>query len=203
MTAATNWCIVLGQVIGYGVLRQTETIPTSMAYRILFAVQWGFAAVAVVFLPFLPESPYFYILTNQPEKAKQNARRLRRDGFNIDGWMASIYNTIDETNSVKSEASFAMCFQGTNRIRTMAAVIGFFIQQNSGVSWVLGYMGYFMELAGVSTSVTFNVTFGLTGVMLVGNTASWFLIEMVGRRTVAVYGMFDSLSLGSSLCFLI
>lgn len=39
-TAAVNFSIVLGQLIAYGVLRQTQSIVGSNSYRILFAVQF-------------------------------------------------------------------------------------------------------------------------------------------------------------------
>ncbi|KAL1890755.1 hypothetical protein Sste5346_008080 [Sporothrix stenoceras] len=191
MTSGMNWCIVLGQVIGYGVMRQTASIPGPNAYRILFAMQWGFAAVAIAILPFMPESPYFYVMNNEQEKARHNARRLRSADFDIDGWLASISQSLtegSETGRVQAQASFAMCFNRKNRYRTIAAVSGFFIQQNSGVSWVLGYMAYFMELNGMSTTTASNVSFALTCVMLVGNTAGWFITEKAGRRPSAVYG---------------
>ncbi|CAK7217009.1 hypothetical protein SCUCBS95973_003006 [Sporothrix curviconia] len=188
MTAGMNWCIVLGQVIGYGVMRQTSSLPGPNSYRILFALQWGFAAVAIAILPFMPESPYFYVMTNNPEKARRNAFRLRAADFDVDGWLASIAHSLSEGRRVQSEASFAMCFQGRNRIRTIAAVSGFFIQQNSGVTWVLGYMAYFMELNGMGVTTASNISFALTCVMLAGNMAGWVVLEMAGRRPLAVYG---------------
>lgn len=192
MTAGMNWCIVLGQVIGYGVMRQTASLPNANSYRILFAMQWGFAAVAVAILPFVPESPYFYVQINDAENAKHNARRLRGSDFDIDGWLASISHSLNEGHCVRSQASFAMCFKGRNLIRTIAAVSGFFIQQNSGVTWVLGYMAYFMELNGMSTVMASNISFALTCVMLAGNMAGWFILEMAGRRPSAVFGKFRS-----------
>ena len=57
LTSGMNFSIVLGQLIGFGVMRQTTLgqYPGPMSYRILFAVQWGFAAVGLSFLPFFPE----------------------------------------------------------------------------------------------------------------------------------------------------
>lgn len=57
LTSGMNFSIVLGQLIGFGVMRQTTLgqYTGPMSYRILFAVQWGFAAVGLAFLPFFPE----------------------------------------------------------------------------------------------------------------------------------------------------
>jgi hypothetical protein len=63
-----------------------------------------------------------------------------------------------------------------------------FIQNACGSSWVIGYMSYFMQLAGLPTSRAFDTTVGLSGVMAVGNIAGWFLVEKLGRRGTALYG---------------
>ena len=54
-TAGINFAIVLGQLIGYGVMRQTSFYTGDKTYRVLFAVQWGYIAVGLAFLPFFPE----------------------------------------------------------------------------------------------------------------------------------------------------
>src|ERR1700729_3275551 len=69
VTGAVNFAIVLGQLLGYGVMRQTQNIQSSRSYQIRFAVQWGFAAVALIILPFFPESPYLLVAKGQIEKA--------------------------------------------------------------------------------------------------------------------------------------
>lgn len=55
VTAGMNFAIVLGQLIGFGVQRQTALFNDSRQYKILFATQWGYVAVGLLILPFLPE----------------------------------------------------------------------------------------------------------------------------------------------------
>lgn len=55
MTGGMNLAIVLGNTIGYGVLREASNYTGKATYRILFATQWGFIALCFVLLPFLPE----------------------------------------------------------------------------------------------------------------------------------------------------
>lgn len=55
VTGGMNLAIVVGNTIGYGVLRESANHDGKMAYRVLFAVQWGFIAVCLAALPFLPE----------------------------------------------------------------------------------------------------------------------------------------------------
>lgn len=52
-----NFSIVLGQLIGFGVMRETTLGQYSgrLSYQVLFAVQWGFAVVGLLCLPWFPE----------------------------------------------------------------------------------------------------------------------------------------------------
>lgn len=55
ITAGMNFAIVLGQLIGYGVMRQASFYTGALTYKILFSTQWGFAIVGLAILPFFPE----------------------------------------------------------------------------------------------------------------------------------------------------
>lgn len=55
ITAGMNFAIVLGQLIGFGVMREAAFYTGKMTYRILFATQWGYVAVGLAVLPFFPE----------------------------------------------------------------------------------------------------------------------------------------------------
>lgn len=55
ITGGMNLAIVLGNTIGYGVLREASTYSGKATYRILFAVPWGFVGVCLAILLFLPE----------------------------------------------------------------------------------------------------------------------------------------------------
>lgn len=55
ITAGMNFAIVLGQLIGYGVMRQASFYTGSMTYKVLFATQWGFAVTGLLILPWYPE----------------------------------------------------------------------------------------------------------------------------------------------------
>ena len=55
ITAGMNFAIVVGQLIGYGVMRQSSFYPDSRQYKVLFATQWGYVALGLAILPFFPE----------------------------------------------------------------------------------------------------------------------------------------------------
>ncbi|KUJ16500.1 general substrate transporter [Mollisia scopiformis] len=191
LTSGMNFSIVLGQLIGFGVMRKTTLgqYTGPMSYRILFAVQWGFAAVGLAFLPFFPESPYWLVAHGQIDKARRNIVRLHNSNYDVDGHLAEIKRALDSQRAEnETSGSYKECFNHANWRRTLAAVSTIFIQNACGNSWVIGYMSYFMQLAGLSAAKAFDATVGLSGMMAVGNICGWFLVEKFGRRGTALYG---------------
>ena len=138
VTAAVNWSIVLGQCLAYVVMRQTQYSENANSYRILFAVQWIFAGIALIILPFFPESPYHLVAQGRMEKAKINARRLHKPNFDTEGFIASIKIDLEARARTQKEASFKECFQGKNTLRTLIAMSTFFIQSVCGIGWIIG-----------------------------------------------------------------
>ena len=138
VTAAVNWSIVLGQCLAYVVARQTQYTQNANSYRIIFAVQWIFAGIGLIFLPFFPESPYCLVAQGRTEKARANAQRLHDANFDTDGFIASIKSDLETQTKNQREASFKACFQGKNRKRTLIAMSTFFIQSVCGISWIIG-----------------------------------------------------------------
>ena len=50
-------------------------------------------------------------------------------------------------------------------------------------------MAYTLELGGLSDNSAFNITMGLSFIMLFGNMVGWYFVERYGRRSTALYGM--------------
>lgn len=196
VTAAVNWSIVFGQCLAYVVMRQTQYSHNANAYRILFGVQWIFAGIALIILPFFPESPYQLVSQGRIEKARANTQRLYNAQFDVDGFIESIKLDLETQIKTQNEASFKECFQGKNKLRTLIAMSTFFIQSVCGIGWIIGYMAYFLELGGLSTENAFNATVVLSFIMLFGNMIGWIFVERFGRRSTALYG---SITLAATL----
>ncbi|PMD50968.1 putative sugar transporter [Hyaloscypha bicolor E] len=204
-TAAVNWSIVLGQCLAYVVIRQTQGLENANAYRILFAVQWIFAAIGLGVLFFFPESPYFLVAQGRIEKAKNNARRLYNKNFDVDGLISSIELLLKHEAEDQKSASYRECFRGTNTLRTLIAMSTFFIQSICGIGWIIGYMAYFLQLGGLGVGAAFTVTMILSFIMLIGNMVGWVFVERFGRRGTALYGSVtlsvSLLAIGITGCF--
>ncbi|KAK7181107.1 maltose permease [Paraphaeosphaeria sporulosa] len=189
VTAGMNFAVVLGQLIGYGVQRQSSFYDDARQYKVLFATQWGYVVVGLAILPFLPESPYWLVARNRIEKARRNIIKLHTPGYDVDGQMAEIHDSLERLNADKEgSASISECFSRQNIRRTIVSTMIFFIQNASGSAWVIGYMSYLMQLGGMSAARSFDTTVGLSGLMVVGNMFGWLFIEWFGRRGTALYG---------------
>ncbi|CAI6093058.1 hypothetical protein V2G26_017997 [Clonostachys chloroleuca] len=189
ISAGMNFAIVLGQLIGYGVMRQASFYGDSRAYKVLFATQWGFAAVGIAILPFFPESPYWLVANGKPEKARKNLEKLHDADYDFDGHMAEITDSLTlQRQQNDSQGGMLDCFKKDAWKRTLVATSMFFIQNCCGAAWVIGYMSYYFQLAGMETSKSFDTTVGLCGMMVVGNICSWWFIDWFGRRSTALYG---------------
>jgi MFS family permease len=142
VSAGMNLSIVLGQFLGYAVVRGTHGYADNRSYRILFATEWAFAAVGLVLLPWMPESPYWMTAHGREGKARSTIQRLYGPGYDVEGYLADISASLAQEDEKKqSQGSFAECFSKTELKRTLLACSIFFIQQASGSSWVIGYMG--------------------------------------------------------------
>ena len=137
-TAAVNWSIVFGQCLAYVVMRQTQYSTNASSYRILFAVQWIFAGIALTILPWFPESPYLLIAQGREDKARTNIGRLYGRGIDKEGILASVKSDLEAKGKMEREASFRECFRGTNTVRTLIAMSTFFIQGSCGIAWIIG-----------------------------------------------------------------
>lgn len=189
MTAAINFSLVIGQLLGYGVMRETSSRAGDMSYKIMYAVQWGFAAIGLAFLPFFLESPYLLVTKGKTEHARRNIAKMFREGTNVNNVLADIQLTLEQNSTFESEqGGYKQCFSKAHRMRTLIACSTFFIQAMSGVTWVLSYLGYFLSLGGMNGKAVFDTSVGIMGIMAIGNMFGWVLVERLGRRNTALYG---------------
>ncbi|KAH7112489.1 general substrate transporter [Dendryphion nanum] len=196
MVAAVNFSIVVGQLIGYGVMREVQAIDGPNSYRIMYATQWGFAAIGIALIGFLPESPIRLVARGKEELARSSILKLYPSGTDVEEKLAEIKAVLFHNNQERA-GTYKECFNAKNRLRTTIALSVFFFQASSGVGWVVGYMGYFMQISGMQGLEVFDATVGIAGAMAVGTMVSWDLVERLGRRWTILSGMFlCTLSLG-------
>jgi MFS transporter, SP family, general alpha glucoside:H+ symporter len=189
LTSNVNLCWLIGQFAGTGVLRSLINLNTEWSYRIPFALQWVWAVPILVGVLFAPESPWWLVRHGQTERAKKALLRLTRKGmnFNADETILLMKNTNEVEKSLGASSSYLDCFRGVNLRRTEIACMVWMTQTLCG-SPLTGYATYFYNEAGLATEIAFDLSLGMYGMAIVGAMISWFLLPVVGRRTLYLWG---------------
>jgi Na+/melibiose symporter-like transporter len=202
-TAATIFAITFGQFLFYVAIRLVTFTPGSKAYQIMFAVQWGLAGVSFVCLYFIPESPFYFISRGNIDNARKSIAKLHGKDTDTEGRVVDIMAALRlESEGDKTSSSLAACFSKQHRRRTIITCGTFFVASQSGSTWVIGFVGYFLQLAGKTAAQANSLSLVVLGMTLVGNIFGWPLIEKCGRRPVMFWGTstcYHDLSLGVAL----
>ncbi|KAJ5748414.1 uncharacterized protein N7511_010110 [Penicillium nucicola] len=198
--------IILGQLIASCVLQGTSKVANTWSWKGAVVSQFGPALFCVVmYIPFVPESPYFLIAKDRIEDARNAISKLRagEEDFNVDDEVTVLVETLQHERQAKqSSPSFIECFQKTDLRRTLLACLPVVMQIFMGYPLCGNYLAYFLKLAGVDDA--FLVTVISVVCSLVAAFAAFIFIEKVGRRPqllVGIGGMLPSLLIVGLLGF--
>ena len=117
-----------------------------------------------------PESPWWLVRKDRLEDAKHALSRLTSDSnleFDVNKHIALMVATTEHERAVNSSTSYWACFQGTNLRRTIIALGVYCIQTFNG-NPLRGYSTYFLQQAGMATTMSFNMTLVGFAVAIVG-----------------------------------
>ncbi|KAH6724133.1 maltose permease [Leptodontidium sp. 2 PMI_412] len=187
-TAGINLGIVVGQLLSNAAVKGFGERTDRWAYRAPFALQLIFVAFLLGGLPFAPESPWYLVRKGKLEEAAKSCAKLYPHEADIDARVASIKQLVD-IEIQEDKGTWLDCFRGTDLIRTGISTGVFACQHLVGIIFVLGFSGYFFQLAGLSVSKSFDMGVGVTACGVLGNFLSWFVVNNYGRRKVFVQGM--------------
>lgn len=188
-----QWAITWGLLVSSAVSQGTHNRNDASSYRIPIGLQYVWAYTLAAGMLFLPESPRYYILRDQLDKAAESLAFLR-------GVPAHDSGLLEELVEIKAtfdyEASFGKttfwdCFRSnksrpkqTLRMFTGIAIQAF--QQFSGINFIFYYGVSFFTRSGIKNSyivslITYAVNVGFS-------VPGMFLVEYLGRRSVLLYG---------------
>ena len=186
-------CFIIGQLIAAGVLEGLLSRTDEWSYRIPFAIQWIWPAFLFPVLLFAPESPWHLVRHKRLEEAERSLKRLQRASANID--VKQTLATIVYTNNLEEELSVGTsywdCFTGFERRRTEIACICFAGQVLSGSTFAYN-ASYFFEQVGLSSSVTYKLNLGGTGLALFGTLINWVSESIAQVYPKLIRGSFAS-----------
>ena len=169
------------------------------AWRIPYAIQWGFPIPVIIAIWFAPESPWWLVRHGKDEAAMKSLSRLHNGESNDNEMLALIQHTVAVERALAVGGTYLDCFKGVNLRRTEVAFMSSLAQNFSG--FALSGSTYFFEAAyvisrdltltfpsGLSASNSFALTCGQTGLSIVGTLCAALLIRRMGRRGLWLYG---------------
>ncbi|CRK12317.1 hypothetical protein BN1723_009691 [Verticillium longisporum] len=180
----------IGPLIVALIVNETGDLPNRWAYRAVFVAQYGFAAIATLFVAFMPESPWWLASKDRDEAALKSLNNLGHRGDEGQKRLAAIKHTLAQVSSETAGATYTECFRKSNLRRTIVSIAPLCIQSLSGVMFAAGYSTYYMQRAGYSTAMSFKLQITQQVLSTIGNVMSWWLIDRVGRRSLTFWGLF-------------
>lgn len=144
-----------------------------------------------LFLPLLPESPYFLVMKDRLENAQRSLGKLGNKPSEVPELLEQIVRVNEEEKArseVSKDASYLDCFRGTNWRRTRIILICNALSQVIGSSFMTNGP-YFLVQAGMSPSkigmmTEIGIAFGLASSVLTA-----YLMSKCGRRRLIIFGI--------------
>lgn len=189
---AVNFCIQTGMWVGSGAALGLTTmypdINDDRSFRYIFAFQYLFAGIYLVFCYWLTESPVFHVHRDQFDKAEKVLRQLYGPDYDVKRHLTFLIKTSAVEQRLRSAGhsiGYRELFKGRNVVRMfISACIIWPILMGTGF-WP-AYQTYYFELAGASNPQAMN--YGCTSVAIGTSIVAYFLIEPVGRRKLWLIG---------------
>lgn len=156
--------------------------------KVPFAAQWAFSGLAIISAIVLPESPSMLLASEKASAARKAYLRLHGSNRDADLALSRIQATLDHEKVQQNNrsSSFAECFQGTDRRRTLIIGLVALLQYFLGVS-LLANSNYFLIMAGMSPTQSLQISQIGVGVQLVATVIACVTMTYFGRRTIVLW----------------
>lgn len=135
LSSLTNVIIVLGfflsSITGFG----SSKIQGEWSYRLAFVMTFLVPTLFAIGLPFLPESPVWYVKKGRDDEARRAIARLYGKDADVDARLDFIKSELEvlaDESSMAKQTSWKAIFSKEHRTRTLVAVLGLQSQNFSG-----------------------------------------------------------------------
>ncbi|CAI6098732.1 hypothetical protein V2G26_002177 [Clonostachys chloroleuca] len=189
LSSLTNVIIVLGfflsSITGWG----SSKIHGEWSYRLAFVMTFLVPTLFAIVLPFLPESPVWYVKKGRDDDARKAIIKLYGKGEDVEERLNFIKSELEvaagEANMAK-QTSWRAIFSKEHRSRTLVAVLGLQSQNFSGGYFANTYQTYYFELIGQADP------FGLTAIsstlQFLSNCVAVSISDVMPRRKSLIGG---------------
>ncbi|KAJ5559965.1 hypothetical protein N7513_002364 [Penicillium frequentans] len=188
-SSLTNVIIVFGffcsSMTGYG----ASSIAGNWSFRLAFLMTFVIPAIYLCGLPFLPESPVWYMKKGRDDDARNAILRLYGPDADVESYIQNIkleLRQLENEETAGGQTSWKSIFSKEHRSRTFVAVLGLQSQNFSGGYFANTYQTYYFELIGQTNS--FQLTAISSTLQLVSNIFAVFLSDVIPRRKGLIGG---------------
>ncbi|KAM0546905.1 hypothetical protein ACHAO7_007595 [Fusarium culmorum] len=189
LSSLTNVIIVLGfflsSITGWG----SSKIPGEWSFRLAFIMTFLVPTLFAIGLPFLPESPIWYVKKGRDDDARKAITKLYGDSIDVEERLNFIKSELEVAAgeaSMAKQTSWRAIFSKEHRSRTLVAVMGLQSQNFSGGYFANTYQTYYFELIGQADP------FGLTAIsstlQFFSNCVAVTVSDVLPRRKSLVGG---------------
>ncbi|RDW91651.1 hypothetical protein BP5796_02816 [Coleophoma crateriformis] len=175
----------------------TESLHNANSYRIPMGLLIVLPGIMIILLPFIPESPTWYIYKGHHAKAEKSLRQINRSMPSYDP-SADIQNIDDQVameRQMESQSTWASVFRDPVERRKLIYACGAMLaQQINGIQFWYTYGVVFAQSIGTAQPFTINTITNVVQIVAVG--LSVLLGNKMRRRVnllVCTCGMFISL----------
>lgn len=188
-SSLTNVVIVFGQfcasITGYG----ASGIQGIWSFKLAFVMTFVMPGIYLCGLPFLPESPVWYMKKGREEDARKAITMLYGASVDIDTRIETIKAELrqsEDEQSAATQTSWKSIFSKEHRSRTLVAVLGLQSQNFSGGYFANTYQTYYFQLIGQADS--FQLTAISSSLQLLSNFVAVCFSDIIPRRKGLIGG---------------
>ncbi|KAH8885745.1 general substrate transporter [Thozetella sp. PMI_491] len=176
----------LGALFGILVDNYTEARDDHTAFQIPLAVMYIVPVAVSILIIFLPDTPRYYVVKGEDDKALNAIRRLRgiKDEALLRAEVEDIKNSYLMEKELHSDVRFFDIFRGSDLRRTLLSYGCAIGQSASGVTFMAGFSVYLFAMAQVGKPFMWvMVSLAIT---LTANMLAFPAIRYIGRRELLV-----------------
>lgn len=172
------------QLVASGVTQGSNSLNTSFGYKLPMGGLIILPLAMFIWLPFIPESPTWYVFRGKPESAAKSLRKIHRNEPAYDpsadiAFLEQAKEYEEEQASVSSWKS--LVFDKIERKKLLWAAGGMYAQQICGIIFFYNYGVIFAEELGVSQP--FTITLITMILQIIAVATSVLLGNKLSRRS--------------------
>jgi len=149
------------QLVGSGITQGTESIDSIASYKIPMALLAGLPLAMLVLLPFIPESPIWYLRKGRGEDAIQAIRKVHKsEGPEYDHTedLNVLHLAVERERANEATSSWSSLFKDPIERRKLLYSCGAMVaQQINGIQFFYSYGVIFAQSIGISQPFTISL----------------------------------------------